>query len=457
MSELEPAIKTWPGDKLNRTIEGLWLRDYLNNRYKNNSDKSFVFNINSAWGFGKTFFINHLKTEFENKRHPVVKFNAWESDHFNLPLLPLIYEITHQLQLFFSKLKLSPPALKSIASLGKNLVVDIAQENFLTKVVLAAHKNTTENWWMEYSKQKENIANFKNDLRTLTNYVDGKGFIHLPIYVLIDELDRCRPNYAIELLENIKHLFDVPGLYFIIATDSEQLKNSVAAVYGEKFGSEDYLKRFFDMEYNLADPEFRSYSKYLLSERKLSHSDGPYNPLTKPDGEYSANELCFSAFSQYFNLSLRDQEQIANQYEAAILGSPNHKQYYLPFLLFLIMFRHTNSSLFSEFVETNELNPMYLENLHLKMYVDLYAGFSLPHAGSAGKSPAKTYKAINLVLLFLRYFDMPNAKINEALNKEKHEISKNVLNYLLLSKLDNKFIPPHKYVTVVKRIGRFET
>jgi len=58
------------------------------------------------------------------------------------------------------------------------------------------------------------------------------------MFILIDELDRCRPTYAIELLENIKHLFDIEGLYFIIATDSTQLSYSINAVYGNKFASE---------------------------------------------------------------------------------------------------------------------------------------------------------------------------------------------------------------------------
>lgn len=457
MPELDSPQQTWAGDKLNRTIEGLWLRDYLNNRYKNNKNKSFVFNINSAWGFGKTFLIDNLRMEFESKHHPVVKVNAWESDYFNLPLLPLVYEIHHQLAKFFSKLKLNPAALKSIADHGKNIVIEIAQEHFLSKAISAAPKNTTETWWMEYTKQKQNISQFKNELSTLIDYVDAKGFIHLPIYILIDELDRCRPNYAIEFLENIKHLFDIPGLYFIIATDSTQLKHSIGAVYGEKFSSEDYLKRFFDMEYTLAEPEFKNYSKYLLSERKLSNYEGPYNPLTKSAGEFSANDLCFSALSQYFNLSLRDQEQVANQFEAAILGNPSHRKYYLPFLLFMIMFRHTNSALFNEFVETNELNPMYVENLHLKMYVNMYAGFKTNRRSSTGITQVKTYKVINLVLLYLRFYDKPNSKIDAAKQKEKYDVSKNALEYLLVSKIEEKLILPDKYVSIVKRIGRLES
>ena len=84
---------------------------------------------------------------------------------------------------------------------------------------------------------------FKIDMGLLLKEIGKEK--ELPLFILIDELDRCRPNYAIELLENIKHIFDIPGIVFIVATDSKQLSHSINAVYGSKFASEKYLKRFF--------------------------------------------------------------------------------------------------------------------------------------------------------------------------------------------------------------------
>lgn len=70
-----------------------------------------------------------------------------------------------------------------------------------------------------------------------------------PAFIFIDELDRCRPIYAIELLERVKHFFELEDCRFIVASDSTQLAHSVRAVYGEKFYSERYLSRFFDAEF----------------------------------------------------------------------------------------------------------------------------------------------------------------------------------------------------------------
>ena len=67
----------------------------------------------------------------------------------------------------------------------------------------------------------------------------------------IDELDRCRPNFAIELLEVIKHLFYIDNFIFIISIDKDQLSYSIANIYGHNMDTEGYLRRFFDLDYTL--------------------------------------------------------------------------------------------------------------------------------------------------------------------------------------------------------------
>jgi hypothetical protein len=88
--------------------------------------------------------------------------------------------------------------------------------------------------------------------------------------VFIDELDRCRPTYSIELLERIKHLFDIPGLVFVLATDLAQLSNSICAVYGSRFDSRRYLQRFINLEYSLKEPQKSDYIKALTQSLGIS-------------------------------------------------------------------------------------------------------------------------------------------------------------------------------------------
>ena len=71
------------------------------------------------------------------------------------------------------------------------------------------------------------------------------------IIFFIDELDRCRPTFAIELLEVIKHLFNIDNCIFIISIDKEQLSHSVSTIYGQNMDTIGYLRRFFDLDYRL--------------------------------------------------------------------------------------------------------------------------------------------------------------------------------------------------------------
>ncbi|MCX0443707.1 KAP family NTPase [Aeromonas veronii] len=69
--------------------------------------------------------------------------------------------------------------------------------------------------------------------------------------MLIDELDRCRPSYAVEMLETIKHIFDIPKVVFVLATDTEQLQHAIKVIYGGGFDAQTYLGRFFKRRFYL--------------------------------------------------------------------------------------------------------------------------------------------------------------------------------------------------------------
>lgn len=76
----------------------------------------------------------------------------------------------------------------------------------------------------------------------------------MPFLIFIDELDRCRPTYAIAMLERIKHLFNIPGIAVVLATDTSQLAHSIKSVYGQDFDSQKYLQRFLSRTYPLPSP-----------------------------------------------------------------------------------------------------------------------------------------------------------------------------------------------------------
>ena len=85
-----------------------------------------------------------------------------------------------------------------------------------------------------------------------------------PIIFIVDELDRCNPTYAVKTLERIKHLFNIPGIVFVLSIDKSQLCNSIRCYFGsEQLNAEEYLQRFIDFEYHLPFPSVKDYCNYL--------------------------------------------------------------------------------------------------------------------------------------------------------------------------------------------------
>jgi len=101
----------------------------------------------------------------------------------------------------------------------------------------------------------------------------------LPLVVVVDELDRCRPTYAVEFLETIKHVFDVEGVVFVLTVNREQLDQSAAVLYGNAADPESYFRRFFDIELTLPDPDRHALVRALLGRFGLPTDDMPAEVL----------------------------------------------------------------------------------------------------------------------------------------------------------------------------------
>ncbi len=84
-----------------------------------------------------------------------------------------------------------------------------------------------------------------------------------PTVVCVDELDRCRPDYAIGFLETTKHIFEVEGVIFLLAVNFSELANSVSALYGTEFDAQQYLRRFVDHVLHL-QTDRSSYLEHLI-------------------------------------------------------------------------------------------------------------------------------------------------------------------------------------------------
>lgn len=260
-----------------------------------NTPGPYVIAMTSEWGSGKTFFLKSWEEDLHERKRPCVYFNAWETDHAGDPLLALTGCITESLkqQKFIaeSKLKTLAKTASSIVTRSPKLVAKIAlgAANHCTdgalddaKDILADSFEMGTALFLENEKKRES---FTNQLQKIAQSVAEKiqktsedpvnNSPKFPLFVMIDELDRCRPAYVIELLESIKHLFNVPGVVFLLAIDGEQLFSALEHYYGLKASKEhdarqDYLRKFIDIFWQLPRPDNFEFLYASLIEKDVS-------------------------------------------------------------------------------------------------------------------------------------------------------------------------------------------
>lgn len=317
----------------------------------------FVLNINSQWGSGKTTFVKLWKAYLKKEMSiDSIYFSAWEDDFSKEPLISLLGELnTHlknvdvdkNIQQKFKEIKIIASSIikKSLPSLVKFStagILDIEKdfEKALSSLTEAGTLEMIEN----HEKTKDEIKNFKKLLSEVVKEISPDK----PLIFFIDELDRCRPTYAIELLERIKHVFGIKQVIFIFSTDKEQLSFSIQSLYGT-IDTENYLRRFFDMEFTLPQPLIEKYLVLLEANYAVSAKlEGKSVYLQQYD---SSREKLIEYLFYKLGISLRQVEGIY-RYLSLIYGTSfktflDSHLYILPILLSLKFY---NSELYRKAV-----------------------------------------------------------------------------------------------------------
>ena len=313
-------------DKLNRKAEVENLKRLLLH-----TKPPFVMAIDSPWGSGKTSFIKLLEASLgEEDNIKTVYHNSWEADFSDDPLIPLLSELndivgtedssqekwTKAKKLMGGIAKRAIPAALKIATYGA-LDLDATQE----RAIGEATAGLGDDLLCHYESLKTSIKEFKESLNGLAG--SDKTIIYF-----IDELDRCRPNYSIQLLERIKHLFSVENIIFVLAVDCKQLQSSIQSVYGA-IDAKQYLKRFFYLEYCLREPKTKDFIRLQLErsglanickERELRH---PNMKTRHKKDEVQEFIDAFELVERIFPLSLRDLEQRISRLTLIVLSHPS--------------------------------------------------------------------------------------------------------------------------------------
>ncbi len=218
-----------------------------------------VLALDDKWGSGKSYFLKRWvgAHAIENEGSATtVYFDAFEHDFLSDPLVSLMSVIGDRLSKEQGSsvkewksvaTKIAKPAFGialSLATFGAKQQLDELGDAIVDAVSNEA-KKVSEQLWQEEKERKEAVSSFKELLSNMTK--DGGG----SIVIVIDELDRCRPDYALSILEIIKHFFAVPKVHFILGVNGEALENSVKARYGSDIDAEGYLRKFINVSFSL--------------------------------------------------------------------------------------------------------------------------------------------------------------------------------------------------------------
>ncbi|TYB31563.1 MAG: hypothetical protein FXF47_02925 [Candidatus Mcinerneyibacterium aminivorans] len=281
LEDIENEDQIFKNDKLKRKEEIEILTNFVQN-----VETPFVITVNSQWGNGKTTFIRLWRRYLEFKNIPTILFNAWETEFLDMPLFSLIGELDEHItenknirQQEKEKLK---NAAKGIYDNKLNILIKL-----LSRGTLAAEefKNNYDFSIEKYKELKKGINDLKDNVNDTIkdilkkynkNYknkeknkeITGDINIFNPnnLIFFIDELDRCKPFYVINMLEKIKHFFNIKNVVFVLSIDKNQIQNALKSVYSNEIEAKQFLNKIIDLNYDLKSISSEKYLQSLITK-----------------------------------------------------------------------------------------------------------------------------------------------------------------------------------------------
>jgi KAP family P-loop domain len=218
-----------------------------------------VIGIDAPWGDGKTWFGRNWAAYLNEKGFKTIYLDAFENDYIEDPFVLISAEILNVMPIGEGAKEKLLSASKSVgkallpgaakvtlnvlgrfllgtSDLGKSIEDGIGDktEGILEEVA----EKFIEKRLKDYETVKQSVTRFRE---ALTHYAEGFG---KPLVFFIDELDRCKPSFAVGVIERIKHFFDVPNVVFVLLLNRVQLEQAIQGVYGVSVDASSYLGKF---------------------------------------------------------------------------------------------------------------------------------------------------------------------------------------------------------------------
>lgn len=358
------------------------------------SNDELVISLDGKWGEGKTTFVKMWQGLLSEKGIPNIYIDAFSNDYVDDAFISVVSAITNYAETHIKKehqekiAELKNKAKKiggqlfswsakigiKAATLGVIKDAEIEElkdiKGDMAKSVSDLVGGFIEERINSHSKDVALIKSFRELLSTLPSKIEEDG--QKPLVIIIDELDRCKPTFAVEIIEKIKHLFSVKNVVFVLVINKEQLEESIKSVYGQNIDAHTYLQKFVNLEAKIPKRigerytnDLSKYSSKLLQLHELETWGDDRNIID-----------CIEPLANHFNLSLRQLEKVYTNLAVFYGSSAENHLRIVPIVVFLAIVKVVDPRLFDQLLHqkssfgevTNRLNVSNLNKETEKLY-----------------------------------------------------------------------------------------
>ena len=318
-----------------------------------------VLAVDAAWGTGKTTFLRIWAQYLRNQGFPIIEFNAWETDFTEDPFVALSSELTDGLSEYTDdplpeKVAAAKNAAKEVLQRAVPGIIRVATAGILDLSSLTEKEigqffaSYAQERLTSYQEARKSVQNFRTVLQDMASTL-AESSQNRPLVVVIDELDRCRPSYAVELLEVAKHLFSVNHIVFVLAINRSELAHSIRSLYGSSFDGDGYLRRFFDIDLQLPDPDREKFINALLEAIQINqYIKRTQDRQVQYDADNAFNLL--RIFLSKSDLSLRMIAQAIHRLGLMLASLRADQRSFIIMIVVVLILRMIDSDLLHQFV-----------------------------------------------------------------------------------------------------------
>ncbi len=321
-----------------------------------------VLAIDAPWGEGKTWFGRNWNKYLQDEDYKTIYIDTFEQDYIEDPFMLITSEILSIVgdgDELKESLKsggievakaLLPTAGKALVNFGGRVLLGSSDLTGEIKEALEAGTTNVAKLTSEFIK--ENLESYSKDKLAmhefkvkLAEYAQAQD---KPIVIFIDELDRCKPDFAVNLVERVKHFFDVPNIVFVLLLNRDQLEKAVKGVYGSDTDASTYLGKFVNFFFALPKPT-QDGLNYEQKLKSFINATMKKYKFTRDNNSHESFIINLELWSKYFNMSLQDIEKAVALYSfSGIVGGVSW------IITYLIVLKVKEPTLFKKLVSENK-------------------------------------------------------------------------------------------------------